>query len=90
MRPFDGVLLEILKASGSTEHPWMVFGSCRGRDPDLFFPETSNDAEQAMKICNTCVVKAECFDYSLETRERFGIWGGVTAKQRRHLLRQTA
>jgi WhiB family redox-sensing transcriptional regulator len=35
-------------------------------------------------------VQVECLDYALEARERFGIWGGTTDKQRRRLLRRSA
>ena len=68
----------------------MVFGACRGQDPDIFFGQTSNDTDEAVAICNRCAVKMECLEYSLEARERFGVWGGVTEKQRRNLLRQTS
>ena len=90
MTPFDEAILEILQVPINEERPWMVFGACRGKEPDIFFPQTAGEAQQAVAVCNTCAVKQECLDYSLEARERFGVWGGITEKQRRQLLRQPA
>lgn len=90
MNSAEQALLEVLRAPVNEERPWMVFGSCRDRDPDIFFPETSRQAREAIAICNACPVRDECLEYSLEARERFGIWGGMTDKQRRQLLRQPA
>lgn len=90
MDEFEYAILEILRAPVNEERPWMVFGACREQDPDLFFPDTVRQAREAIAICNTCPVKGECLEYSLEARERFGVWGGLTDKQRRHLLRQPA
>ena len=90
MNHLDDVLIEILQAPINEERPWMVFGACRELDPELFFPQSSQAAGRAIAVCNTCAVRAECLEYSLEARERFGVWGGLTEKQRRQLLRQTA
>lgn len=90
MTRIDHALLEILRAPVNDERPWMVFGACRGQDPNLFFPDSARTAREAVAICNTCPVVEECLDYSLEARERFGVWGGLTDKQRRSLLRQPA
>ena len=72
------------------ERPWVVFSACRDTDPDVFFPVTRDEADAALAICATCTVRAECLDYALEARERYGVWGGTTEKQRRRLLRQSA
>lgn len=90
MNRIEDVLIEILRAPVNEERPWMVFGACRDMDPELFFPQSSETASQATAVCATCAVRAECLEYSLEARERFGVWGGLTEKQRRQLLRQTA
>lgn len=86
----EDVLLEILRAPICEERPWMVFGACRDMDPDLFFPQSSHDARAATAVCRTCAVRTECLEYSLEARESFGVWGGLTEKQRRQLLRRSA
>jgi WhiB family redox-sensing transcriptional regulator len=51
---------------------------------------TPEETERALAICATCPVQRECLDYALEARERFGIWGGKTEKQRRQILRRSA
>jgi len=86
----DDALLAILEAPVTEERPWMVFAACREQDPDLFFPQTQHQADHAIAICSTCPVRVDCLEYSIEARERFGIWGGLTEKQRRGLLRQSA
>ena len=73
-----------------SERPWVVFSACRDADPEVFFPVSREETDAALAICATCTVQAECLDYALEARERYGIWGGKTEKQRRRLLRQSA
>ncbi len=87
--PFDEVY-EILTAPINEERPWMVFGACRDADPDLFFAAGKEQARGALAICATCPVRLDCLEYALEARERFGIWGGTTEKQRRRLVRRSA
>jgi len=72
------------------ERPWAVFAACRNRDSDVFFPVTSADERAAIRVCSGCAVKAECLDFALEARVRFGIWGGATEKQRRSMQRRIA
>ena len=71
------------------ERPWLAFAACRGVDPAIFFPGGDGQPDEAMKICGGCPVQAECLDYSLMARERYGVWGGATERERRRLLRQT-
>ena len=70
----------------SDERPWVVFAACRDVDPDIFFPASRKDVDQALAICASCPVCSECLDYAIETGERFGVWGGLTEKERRKLL----
>jgi len=72
------------------ERPWMVFSSCRDADPDLFFPATPGESDHALALCAICPVRSDCLEYALEARERFGIWGGLTEKQRLALLHRSA
>ena len=69
------------------ERPWAVFSACRTADPTLFFGATREDERAAIRICATCPVRDECLEFALETRERFGVWGGMTERQRRRTLR---
>lgn len=76
-----------LMAPVNEERPWAVFAACRDRDPDAFFPVTPGDERAALRICSGCPVRQDCLEFALEARVRFGIWGGLTEKQRRSLRR---
>lgn len=49
----------------------------------LFFPSTGEDVTPATTICKGCHVRQECLEHALAANERFGVWGGMSAKQRR-------
>ncbi len=66
---------------------FMAFGACRGADPDVFFPDQGQSLEPARRICAECVVRDECLEYALDNRERFGVWGGTSERERRRLRR---
>ena len=66
---------------------WSAHGSCASFDPELFFPEPGADTSAARAICRTCPVRRMCLDHAIETRQKFGIWGGMTENQRRRLRR---
>lgn len=72
------------------ERPWASYGSCRGADPNLFFSAEANEVAAAVTICRGCPVSAECLEWALETRVRYGIWGGTTERERRRMLRKSA
>ena len=67
---------------------WRQKGACRGLDPAIFYPASDDDAGQAKSICAICPVRGPCLEYALAHRERDGIWGGATEKERRRMLRQ--
>jgi hypothetical protein len=66
---------------------WMAEAACAGMDPKLFFPKRGQTTvvEQAKAVCRVCPVRAECLDYALTVRERNGIWGGTSERQRRKI-----
>ena len=64
---------------------WHGQANCRGIDPELFFPERGGSSAEAKAVCAGCVVREQCLDYALENHERFGIWGGLSERQRRHV-----
>ena len=82
---FDALTVPI-----NEERPWMVFAACHDEDPDLFFAPTKEQTRQALAICEICPVQEDCLEYALDARERFGVWGGTTEKQRRKMLRRGA
>jgi WhiB family redox-sensing transcriptional regulator len=69
---------------------WQEFANCLGVDPDLFFPERGASTREAKEVCRGCIVRAECLEYALENGEKFGIWGGLSERERRRLRRARA
>jgi WhiB family redox-sensing transcriptional regulator len=67
---------------------WQVDALCAQTDPEAFFPEKGGSTRDAKKICTTCEVKSECLEYALQNDERFGIWGGLSERERRKLRRR--
>ena len=57
----------------------MQDAACLGVDPELWFTtdRDSYERDQAIRICGTCEVKAQCLRVARKRRDRFGIWGGV-------------
>ncbi len=66
---------------------WMDRGLCHQTDPEAFFPEKGGSTREAKTICARCPVAAECLDYALDNDERFGIWGGLSERERRKIKR---
>ena len=84
---------ERLPAAVSENWEWQLLGSCRQQDVELFFhpygerePSRSRRERAALAICATCPVLAACRAYSLEAREPYGVWGGLTETERQALL----
>jgi WhiB family redox-sensing transcriptional regulator len=69
---------------------WRSQGRCRGTDPDIFYPAVEDEAaaREAKAICSTCPVRTPCLEHALAVREKFGVWGGLTERERRRALRQ--
>jgi WhiB family redox-sensing transcriptional regulator len=66
---------------------FMDLGSCRGMDPDVFFPDRGESLAPAKAVCGECIVRDECLEYALDHGERFGVWGGTSERERRRLRR---
>lgn len=69
------------------EDQWQDRALCAQTDPEAFFPEKGGSTREAKRICQGCEVKAECLEYALHNDERFGIWGGLSERERRRLKR---
>ena len=67
---------------------WQDRALCAQTDPEAFFPEKGGSTREAKRVCRSCEVRAECLEYALEHDERFGIWGGMSERERRRLKRQ--
>jgi len=73
-----------------TAQRWQERANCLGVDPDLFFPERGASTREAKAVCRGCEVRGECLEYALEHGEKFGIWGGLSERERRRVRRQRA
>jgi WhiB family redox-sensing transcriptional regulator len=67
--------------------PWAHEAKCLHAEPDTFFPEKGGSTREAKRICTGCPVRDECLEFALSNDERFGIWGGLSERERRKLKR---
>lgn len=74
----------------AAEQHWQDQANCLGVDPDLFFPERGASTREAKEVCQGCIVRLDCLEYALTNGEKFGIWGGLSERERRRLRRQRA
>lgn len=70
------------------ENLWHEHGACRGLDPTIFYPVTDEEAGPAKRVCDQCSVREACLEFALGSRERDGVWGGATERERRRMIRQ--
>jgi WhiB family transcriptional regulator, redox-sensing transcriptional regulator len=70
--------------------PWRSKAACNGLAPDIFYPATEDDADayEAKEICAICPVREACLEHALAVREKDGVWGGATERERRRIIRQ--
>lgn len=71
------------------ELAWQVDALCAQTDPEAFFPEKGGSTRDAKKVCSSCTVRSECLEYALGNDERFGIWGGLSERERRRLRKRS-
>ena len=67
---------------------WQADALCAQTDPEAFFPEKGGSTRDAKRICTSCEVRDACLEYALQNDERFGIWGGLSERERRKLKRR--
>ena len=89
----EGAAGPVLRLAG-VEDPhhatWRDFANCAEADPEQWFPEKGQNTTAAKKICARCPVTGQCLEYALEHDERFGVWGGLSERERRRLKREAA
>lgn len=81
-RPTDAVGLALVRID---DQPWAGDALCAQTDPEAFYPERGGSTSEAKAVCAGCLVQAECLDYALDHDERFGVWGGLSERERRHI-----
>jgi WhiB family transcriptional regulator, redox-sensing transcriptional regulator len=78
-----------IAGNGGEEAPgeleWQERALCAQTDPEAFFPEKGGSTREAKRVCMSCEVRVQCLDYALENDERFGIWGGLSERERRRV-----
>ena len=84
------VLMALYDETETEEKSWQDFANCLGVDPDLFFPERGASTREAKEVCRGCIVREDCLEYALQNGEKFGIWGGMSERERRRIRRQRA
>jgi WhiB family redox-sensing transcriptional regulator len=85
-------MIEMLQIVVKDKDPnrWQTRANCLGVDPDLFFPERGASTREAKSVCAGCEVRDDCLEYALSNGEKFGIWGGLSERERRRLRRERA
>jgi WhiB family redox-sensing transcriptional regulator len=67
------------------DEAWRLDALCAETDPEAFFPEKGGSTREAKRVCSGCAVRDECLEYALANDERFGIWGGLSERERRRV-----
>ena len=87
----DPIRLGVAGAYSNSENDplsWQADALCAQTDPEAFFPEKGGSTREAKKICAQCDVKAQCLEFALSIDARFGIWGGLSERERRKLKKR--
>ncbi|GGQ86950.1 transcriptional regulator WhiB [Streptomyces ruber] len=66
---------------------WPEQALCAETGADFFFPEPGSSVREAKRICGMCAMRSACLEYALANDERFGVWGGLSEKERLRLRR---
>lgn len=80
----EAEVIPLLELEGTS---WQERALCAQTDPEAFFPEKGGSTREAKRVCSACDVRVECLEYALANDERFGIWGGLSERERRRLKR---
>jgi len=87
---YGAPILSLISGFGDPDdggEQWQERALCAQTDPEAFFPEKGGSTREAKRICMGCEVRDECLEYALAHDERFGIWGGLSERERRRLKR---
>jgi WhiB family redox-sensing transcriptional regulator len=81
-------LADAIRRVGRVSLEWQLLAICRGVDPDLFYPDKGQSPEPAKRVCMKCEVRDSCLEFAMVTGERFGVWGGLSARERNKLRKR--
>lgn len=68
--------------------PWTDGALCAQVGGDAWFPEKGGSVREPKRICSRCPVQAECLQYAMDEDIRFGVWGGLSERERRALRKR--
>lgn len=71
--------------TGKVLPDWRNSAICSQTDPEIFFPNKGGSTKPAKQVCGLCEVSDQCLAYALTHSERYGIWGGLSERERRRL-----
>ncbi len=86
--PSKAIWIGLGAESEDGELGWQAQALCAQTDPEAFFPEKGGSTRDAKRVCGVCPVRSECLEYALTNDERFGIWGGLSERERRRLRKR--
>jgi len=71
---------------------WKDQAACAapGVDPAIFYPTKGGSSRLAKEVCRDCPVRIECLNVAMQHQERYGVWGGMSERERRKLVRMAA
>jgi WhiB family redox-sensing transcriptional regulator len=84
----DGTILAMhIDTITSPDLDWQQEALCAQTGADFFFPEPGSSVREAKRICGLCPIRSACLEYALDNDERFGVWGGLSEKERLEIRR---
>ncbi|MFF2556315.1 WhiB family transcriptional regulator [Nocardia sp. NPDC058058] len=87
---FDAMFENITRKNEFEPESWHQQALCTQTDPEAFFPDKGGSTREAKRVCGSCEVRRQCLDYALAHDQRFGIWGGLSPRERRRYERGAA
>lgn len=85
----DAAVIELIATLGAPQpidEDWVTKARCPETDPEVFFPdERGGSTKDAKKVCQGCPVKDPCLQWALDNKQRFGVWGGLSERERLRL-----
>lgn len=84
----EAAVIELIAMLGEpqpAEEEWPSRAVCSQTDPEAFYPEKGGSTRDAKKVCVGCPVRTQCLQWALDHDERYGVWGGLSERERRRL-----
>ncbi|MFI6638254.1 WhiB family transcriptional regulator [Streptomyces sp. NPDC050504] len=82
-----GITRTTVQDGAATDLSWQETALCAQAGPEFFFPAPGSSTREAKQLCGACEGRRACLEYALANDERFGVWGGLSEKERQQLRR---